>query len=372
MNDLKEVAKIGKSILIQLVGVQPNFKQLTYTTEIDENICESSCCEIYKMKQGLMNSGLWNSDDLISQLQETHCNHCEKAKVTEKVVEYYNEKNKYKIPDIIDRLSKLQVKQFVLYHFLFVDKRGIVRNISTKEIASILGCTTKTVQVNNKRLTELNYIWVSNIDNDRFNLLLKGYNTYHLTAKEGGSGYLYMSKEMLSELLAISNVNTLRLEIRKLIKFDDNNIGATEPKPVTFTYKDISRFLPGYVNYRGIVEDILSQQSNAFTNIIRDDAIEFTIKEEYNSDVLIQVKGYEYFDKFGMLVEAESLTEVFSNEDIGDLVQMSFEYNFEIVFDAVKVVIENYIKQDKEVGSIGALVRQIVRNMLKDFFKVTA
>lgn len=356
LQSLQQFAKIGKAKLIQLVGMQSNFKTTKYEEKIDETICKSSC-EVYKMKKFLNSSIALN-------LEETCCSCCEKAKKLVPSVTYHNEKNKYKIAFDIDRVSKLQAKLFVLYHFFPVDKNGIVTNLSIKQIAKILNCTTKTVKSNNERLRELNYIWITYIDNDKFNILIEGYNKYHRTAKEGGSGYLYMSQKMLSELLSIDNVNALRLEIRRLIKADDYNIGATEPRPVTFTYSDIKRFLPSYVNYRGIIEKILSKLSNAFETTKKEDAIEFVLKKEYEANELIKIKGSEYATMFSSLFDNEEVQEV-TETDIGDLVQMSFQYHFEVVYEATQVVIENYIKQEKEVECIGALVRQIVRSMLK-------
>lgn len=336
---LTNFARIGKSFIRCITGVQENYKKIEKTETKDLSICLD--CPLFKST---------------SNAHITYCqNYCNKPRIIKEKVIYYNEANRFHIP-IRERLSKLQLKQILLYHFLNIDNNGIVKNISTKEIAKFLNCSIKTVKNNNERLVKLNYILYSKISNDKFSIWLTDYKNYHLTQKEGGSGYITMSKELLINLININTVNSLRLELRKLIEFDDQNIQTDEVNSGKYTYQDIKRFLPKYLHYKGAIEDIINSGSNSFQTTIENNCITFKLKNEYNSELLrkdiineCEPLLNDYFNKFN-----------FIENEVIDILQMSIQYGTEKIKNSLNEIYNNYILKNKHIYNLGGLIRKTI------------
>lgn len=336
---LKPFFKIGKSTTIRMTLPQTPVSSITTCRKVfDINICQN--CPFYKDNTGYCSK------------------HCKKP------YKYVPERNVLDESSQIDshfkkRLSRLQKLQFLLYHALDVGKGGFIKNVSEKEIANILDCTVKTVRNNNKRLSELHYIAFSKITSDRFNVLIYDYNTYHLSAKEGGHGYIVMSVDLLMELIKIKNVNALRLELRKLVKFDDYNIKTTKPKPVKYTYKEISNFLPSYINYKAKIEEIMQKTPNTFDVAKTENGIKFKLKNIYNGKIIKKGLQRKYNSYIQNYCTRKGI--VLREGECEDLVQMSFEYRFNVVMEAFAEVNEDYIqKGDKYIKNFGGLVREII------------
>jgi len=336
--------RIGKSFIRSITGVQENYS----TDEIIELTDISVCCKCPFFAN-------------TSKIQSEYCqNYCTKAKITKIKKKYYNEANRFHLP-IKERLSKTQLKQILLYHFLGVDKNGIVKNLSAKEIAKILNCNEKTVTNNNKRLVKLNYILYSKISNDKFSVLLIDYKNYHLATREGGNGgYITMPKNLLRTLLNVNKVNSLRLELRKLIEFDNQNVNSEETVSGEYTYKDIKRFLPDYLRYKKAIEDVISNESKAFDTIIKDNGIAFKLKDIYNPEGIKQkiiekceMTFNNYFEKFA-----------FEEKDLTDIFQMSIQYGIEKVKDSLDIVYNTYVLKNRYIYNLGGLIRKVI--LLKD------
>lgn len=350
---MQDFAKVGKSFLRRVTGVQDNYKIVEKEEIIDWENCSE--CPMYKVL--ISNKG--ELDELILDHCKNNCKRCISYK--EKTI-YHNESNEFKIPKTRERLSKTQIKQILLYHFLGVDKNGVVKNINEKFLAKYLGCDIKTVRNNNERFVELNYIILGRVSDDTINIILVGYKDYYLNAYEGGRGYITIHKDLLDEFIKIDNVNTLRLEIRQLIKFDDLNIGTEDIKEASYTYKEIKRFLPDYLNYKGAIDNIVKQKSGAFDVTIKEKEIKFKLKDKYigknikdivnenNYAILMDYCGYE-----GILL---------TTKDEDDLLQMGLQYGIDSVMDALSIVNKNYFKKGIIVRNIGGLVRSIIKDQV--------
>jgi hypothetical protein len=331
---LTNFGRVGKSFIKSITGVQENYSIIDYIELTDISICER--CPFFEKT---------------SPEQSKYCqDYCDKAKIKKAKTTYYNEANRYRIP-IRERLSKSQI---LLYHFLDVDSNGVVKNISTKEIAEILDCDVKTVKNNNERFVELNYILFSQSSNDEFTILLRDYKNYHLTAKEGGSGYITMSKDLFKNLLEIDNVNSLRLELRELIEFDNKNINPENNTQGEYTYREIKRFLPEYLRYKGAIDKIIENGSNSFIMQKNQEGIIFELKYEYKSEKLKQdildecdIALDDYFNKFN-----------FTEKNLTDIFQMSLQYGVENIKDSLEIIYNGYILKEKRINNLGGLIRK--------------
>lgn len=291
---LNNSARIGKSFLISIIGVQCNFK--------NNNI-------------------------------------------------YFNEANRFRI-NKNKKLSKLQIKQILLYHFLGVDNNGIVKNISINSIAQTLNCSTKSIKNNNKRLIELNYMCMALIDSDRFNILLMDYKHYHLPSYQGGTGYITMSKELMEEIINDSSVNSLRLKIRTLIAFDNKNIYSDTVEKAYYSYNDLKRFLPYYLRSKNIINNLLDNK--IFLYNIEKDGIYFRLKNEYNWKLTKENIIITFSEEIKHNIEGLNI----KDKEMQDLYQMSIQYGLDKVKNALDII-KNESK-NITIRNIGGLTRSII------------
>jgi hypothetical protein len=273
---------------------------------------------------------------------------------------------KEKISTIHTRLSKTQILQFLLYHFLHVDERGIIRNINEKDIAETIGCTVKTVQNNNVIFEELGLIYFSR-SSSGINIKLVEYPRYF---DENGYGYIELSFERFEELKEIKNINALRLEIRKELVYDNNEAKRkfkNDYSPCKISFHDFKTFTPKYTHYRAMLEQIVRQGTKAFKTIIKDNNIYFDLeKGVYSSKLLKEKKKEEYTNSILKYLEQRKALGFISQQDIQDFVQLSFEYSLNCVLSALDTLIneEFILGIRKPTLNYGGRLRTIIRQQL--------
>ena len=359
---LNQFFKIGKEKLIKMIKEHDCSKaqeeivdNITYeNTNIYRDFINDVCSDcVLKIT---IDS---NIDTGALELRNDYClNHCEKRQA------YINNRNASNNSDKFifagkKRLSRLQLSQLLLYHALGVGPTGIVHNISESEIANILNCTIKTVRNNNKRLVDWGYILFSRVSKDKFNILILDYNKYHLSSKEGGRGYVVMSNKTLMKLLNIKNVNALRIEIRNLVEFDDNNVKRIRTREVSSTYKEISSFLPDYINHKAIINKIIDKTSGIFNVRKVNDKIYYNLKAEFDGKNERRKLGNKYKQYFRNYCKNKSFS--LNEKDYDDLVQMSIEYRFNTVMSALDIVYKKYFLSGTVIENCGGLVREIIK-----------
>ena len=69
-----------------------------------------------------------------------------------------------------------------------------------------------------------NLICLSKINSEYFNLFITGYKDYFKSKEDYGRGYVEISREVVFLLLKATNVNDVRLTIRRLIESCKQNI----------------------------------------------------------------------------------------------------------------------------------------------------
>lgn len=365
---LKKFFKVGKITMLKMTSVQNLYKNVNKSNVTSDRVIERnkdncSNCIMYKKHIEYITNSKSNNDKK-NEIEKTlqyfnrYCKeYCTKSYYTKSTSNGKKE-----------RLSRLQLCQLLLYHALGPDEKGFVRNISEKEVASILGCTVKTIRNNNIRLVNLNYILLSKYTEDKFNILLLDYKNYHLSSKEGGRGYITMSSDLFIKLIKINNVNSLRLEIRNLVKFDDQNVKRIKVRKASYTYKKIRSFLPDYMNYQIIKNKVIKETSGVFDITKTNEGIVFALKSEYNAKLQKKKlsKKYEICFKNYCMSKNIPLTQ----KDYDDLVQMSLEYRFNDVIDALSIVYRNYYLKDVNIENYGGLIREIIESNLHK--KITA
>lgn len=359
-------ASVGKSILIQAVGIQANFIEERDTGVIDKQ-----------------NSGCF---DCIHSFDEndTYCKNClSKCYLKEKI--YHNEKNRYGFGT---RLKSNAVKLLLYFHFLRPDENGIIKNVSLKETASYLKCDVRTIYNNMKLLDAYGYIKYTKTYEGTRNILILSYKDAFKKASEGGRGYVVMNKPLLDKLIEIDNIITLRLFIRNLVELDSHNMND-ESAPVnmlTKSYSQLKRELPTYCK-KNIIDKALSHKDKLFFIKKSESGITFSLNEEYIGKRKRKEhtkyctyhlnKFIEIFNESVLKNRQKTLTDSDPHynllysvitprfikalpDDIYNLAQLAVYYSVEEVEDALINAWEYYQYKDEEIESYGAVVRTFI------------
>ena len=225
--ELSKYARIGKAPIIKAIGVQKNHKKTVYTERQELDVNASGCfsCPNYKYAEFKE----YMPEEIQKRCSEI-CNKCPHAvykTVLEESTCYVNEKNRF---GYAPRLKAIAIKLLLIYHFCQPDDRGVVKNLSVKQLAELIGCTQRSVKNANISLSEYGYISLSNISwkPNTFCVKLSEYDTYALPADKGGRGYATFNKSCLMELLKIKDLNQLRIFLRSALEIDTERTDAKE------------------------------------------------------------------------------------------------------------------------------------------------
>lgn len=399
--NLSKYGRIGKAPLIKAIGVQKNHKEIIYTETQELDRVASGCyaCDNY--------NNIEFFEYMPREIQDaakTCCANCPYAvykTVVHETERYINEKNMYGNQP---RLKAIALKLLLIYHFSYPDENGLVSGLSARELASYIGCSTRSIHNANDALMEYGYILhcKDGCSKRKFQVFLKEYKSYSLPADQGGRGYATFNRKCLDELVRITDLNQLRILLRAALDIDTNR----DPQRELILFQDfdsLRRFLPGYCK-PGIIRRALSSITNLFSISFDEEQIQLKmdpafhgrrIFEAENNEHTSQIKTYiESLDKAmnqlnlnSIHQEAENqealsfLTEngitskffesslgreIFHNfhlgqEDYKDLGLLCTTYSFEQVKSYISYVYEKYHVQSK-IQRIGALIRSLLKD----------
>lgn len=351
---MREIANVGKKLIAQITGLEKPYKIHTVKTFKDYSLCPKSCI-LYKLKK--------NEYDCPDS---TYCKeYCDKVKSKGEEIKYVNEKRRFGISNknVPGRFSHAQMKVAIYLHF-HVRKFGIVPHVSVKKSAEYLGMCEKTFVTAIRKLCSENIIDYTQVNSDTYNIFLLDYKNYYKTKAEGGTGHIKMAKEVFDRLLKIDNVNSFRLELRKLLEFDDNNHTEHECKEVAKTYKDIRRFLPGYIKYKSAIKAVIegTKKTELFDIKEENKTIYFKLKSVYNALKLKERRKDDY--RFNVLDEFKSYGINIDLKLASDFVSMSFEYGHQNVLNAIRKAIIEYFLKGIAIKNWGGFVRSLIEKAI--------
>lgn len=370
LETVKEIAKVGKRFIKKLIGIADVRKRIEFVPVPANQLPNHHLtCPFLRL----------NSEFNTTKGTKLCHEHCSQDIRTVERVVYVDEDDKYISHSLAKGLSKLQIKQLLLYHFLHIDSQGIIKHLFVKDIACMLGCHPRSVRYNNRVFEETGLAFVSyvNLSNGKecFSVALKDYSTHHLSKDEGGEGFFRVSKNAFAELLSIDNVNVLRLELFKLMQYDNDtikrNVQRNHEAFSILSYDKIKKLLPSYTRYRSKIESFLEQESKIFENDKEHSALKFKLKDEFNGKIVRAIKQKEARKVIEPLIYNYRVNSFGKDRDdiTNDLVQLSLEYSLPLVMEALKEVDSTYnirygIEQDESkqmVTNLVGLVREIIR-----------
>lgn len=408
---LSNYAKIGRSPLIQLLGLQPNYKKEIQQLDAEASGC--FCCPNHSVNQ-YINSGCIDS---------SRCNDCPHAVYKTKTV-YINEKNLYSrsqnhdsetLPFANQHMFKSgAIRLYILLHFCGLNTtNGTAYNINLHELSEIMSCEKKTVCNNLELLAKYEYINYILLDNEYATIHICGYKNIFSNASHGGRGYIVIQKELLEQILSFKKTNELRLCLRLLNETTINNEkSGNHFSRVKLSYDDLRRYLPFYVKPY-IIRDILPKLTSLFPTIqtgkkeiiavLSDQYVSSRIQNEVHTNY-IQITEYinnvrALLDDFNktpntddprlalyqiklpgihLSEQSDSLDIAYNayqnffinNDDRNNLAQLSVEYSIKEVLSALAIYYNEYVQPRTEIkSSLGGLIRTIIREERK-FFKL--
>ena len=261
---MNQYANISKKLIVQALGRQGNFKEVS-TDIIDEE--ESGCRECQYF---IRNSGTHDCAGA--------CANCAHKFYKTKIV-YHNEKDRFRIGDRL-RLKTNALKFLLYIHFLNPDSNGVVKSVDLRQVAKHLNVHYKTVINNLNLLRDYGYVYYCNDGNGLHNLLIEGYAKQR---EKNSGGYIVVNKEWLSHILKASDTTAIRIIIRETMHIDDRNTKVnTSVNVIEESFHAIRRYLPKYIK-RWKIKKCMQQCEEALSGVfdteVSEKGIVFILKE---------------------------------------------------------------------------------------------
>lgn len=396
---LSNYVKIGRAPLINLIGLQPNYKKTVQVLDTKASGCGE--CPYAPL------SGFFLPFDSI-------CNRCSRAVTSEKTI-YVNERNIYSRNNPYSDTHLLKagaIRLYILLHFCEINTEyGITDKFKVADLAELLSCHRKTIKHNLNILEEHGYIRILPAEDEFISVRIENYSQNFQKAERGGRGYIVFSQELLKEVLSHKQTNELRLCLRLVNETTLNQEKSGVHKARTkLTYEDLRRYLPFYVKPH-IIRQIMTNLTSLFDNVNTGRAAmtvtlapaflaskAYTVEKRHNfleiTDFInklrkeidafnqsptdnvdgiqrigIRIPGIHIDDD--LEIKHDALQNFFlSNTDRNDMASLAIEYSIDEVKAALLVVYNEYVQPRTQIKtSLGGLVRRIIQNE-REFFEL--
>ena len=386
---MEQFYKIGRAAILQAIGLKQNTKLKQHQTElmIDE---EKSGCKHCSYKAIAESYGI----------KCDKCNSCENIvykEITKTVTVYDNEKNRYgkRAPLTLDA-----AKTFFHLHTYRPDSKGFIKQVPVRTLAESVHCTKRTIYNCFKQLQEKGYISYSRIGCGLYMVHIIGYSDYFKPATEGGRGYITISTTTMNELMNMHSLLSFRLSVRTLSEITALGGETSSFNAITKTYRDMRLSLPGYCK-PNVIRKSLEKCFCIFKYEVLEHGIHFALPDLYNAkkkypeqqkqytelwtsfisqfnndvqklnanQLLMEQSRYaDFFDNIPTDSEHNYRCIAFKKEHFDSLVALSMEYDFKLVYEAIKLYYATYIMQGKKdrIASFGGLLRHLIREVLKE------
>lgn len=379
--DMKPLIRISKSGVRNIIGKMLDYSEkYEYTYKLETNQClEMMKCPIAKeyeeLRKKIIHEKMISTPDMsvITKSKErmneiaSSCaaSGCAFCHVTKK---YLNDKKRYNLYNETyanRRLPKSMIRTYLYLYSLPQEVLGgvhFIRDLSVDILSSELGLCKETVKKSIETLSAFHYITVSHSSCcDTYHIIINEYDTMHLPAAQGGTGYFTITSEMMKQILSISNVNALRLEVLKLLKSDEDsfqNIDASEYK-----INDLKNIMPSHANYPALYKKVCDKQPSLFHSDINNGKLHFTLKNGYSlrinsTDFMMEFK--DDITTFTMQLGME-----LSFDEIMNICELTREFTISNIKISLYTLYNDYkdriYSQLYKIRNLGALLRTYCR-----------
>lgn len=352
----KEIAKVGKNVIRTISGLV-TYKDVQSVEEIDFDSCPIVC--------PMKNVSLEEKADYCLN----HCPFADTRKTipVEKPI-YVNEYNRYKINNKQvqehGRFSKNLGLLYLALHFCQVDKQGFIKYVPEQALSELLDCNIRTVRANLKKLNELKLISMSKITSELVAIHITGYESYHLSKEEKGTGYLQYPLEALHKLIELKDVNAMRVSLRVQLEFD--NHFEKENNRVQITYKKAQEYLPSNMKYKKAIDSLLDKCEPIFTTAKGRTYFYAEVRPDCDGKIQ-KVEKEKYFGEELSTFIAEISDSTVTAGEMENLIQLSFEYGIDYVKQGYENAIEYTMATDEVIENLGAFVRRCIVTLIQTY-----
>lgn len=373
------IINVGKAVLYQMLGVQPNHKSMKDILKISGNC--SDC-------PWLMAATSHPTSNTLSKLHY-HCNQCPFKGSCPDIdmlsVDYVNERNRFGNKRKVCRNAILF---FILLHTMNPSKNGFIKEISLSSISKKMNVNVKTVYNCVDILVKNEYIYADKISAGTFNIILLDYPSYFLKADKGGRGFLKLSEDVIDSLLNIHSILAFRLILRQLLESD-------KVKDSVKSYKELRLSLPAYCKRNVIMSKMKDYCSSIYDIVISADNISFVLRKDndtytnYEKEIIDHEMYFrellDMLDDFVLSyspgIYVPNKLKCFMNDNDGNtvtpvlfqmngtsdvtniLAKLSCKYSRQIVTDALADTYRLHMCKNKGlIKNIGAYILEVIRS----------
>lgn len=372
--ELKPLIRLPKNAIRRLIG-----KQIDYVTRIERTymLDEQSCTNIRKCPVAAQYQELRNtialekskqvpdfsiikdaSDKMQAIAEQCHHSGCQYATYKDK---YHNDKKNYNLYQVQYsdcRFPKSAVKSYLflasLPMELLKNDLHFIRNLSLDVISDTLNICKETALKSLEILASFGFITLSHGNGyDRFNIILNDFDTMHLTAREGGTGYLTLTSSMMETIISIKNVNALRLELLYTLKADDDSLRKKEHS--SYIIKELKNILPSHMAYSNRIVYYKQDAPSVFLSSIDKKTVSFSLKAEHSLRIDQDQYIISYFDTMKEhLISLDIKADV---ELVTNLCELTREFTLKNILQALRAIADDYKEDMYRIRNFGALVR---------------
>lgn len=334
----KPLFRVSKQLLLDLA----TYKNEVIYTNIEPEYKDYSKCENCPMKK-------FNKTWIGSSFCE---NKCVFVLSTSSI-----KSNRSQQKTVSKGLSHLQMLQLLLYHSYVYDGNGETIELTSKEVAKALDCTERTARDNISVLVDAGYIFINYKDNSSYKVFVRDYYKYH---EKNTRGYMSITLECFENILKIDNINTLRFVLNTLVKLDDMRVSKKADIKKEFTLKSLMKLFPSNINSKKQLLAIINKARSIFRIKKTVDAIIVAFKS--NIDSIKAKEDLEVTNKriIKKLTKRFDTLKSLSHKDKADLIQMSIQYNINILIKSLFGIISRGLVPNE----LGSYLRTMIRKDL--------
>lgn len=382
MKPLMRVSKYGvRSIIGKMLDYSAKY-EYTYTLDTEKcssclhcpladsynalqnTICEEKAKEIPNIS--VVSEASKRMKEIASSCAASSCPFCHVTKT------YVNDRKRYNMynEDYANRrLPKSMIRTYLYLFALPQEVLGgvhFIRDLSISLLSSELGLCVETVRRSIETLTAFHYITISHASSsESYNIIINDYDTMHLPASQGGTGYFTITASMMKEILSISNVNALRLELLRLLKCDDDSLHNVQISE--YNLKDLRNIMPGHMNYPANYEKIIKEQPSLFVADVINGKLHFFLKNGYSLRISSDEFMMEYKDELIDFINELGL--VITSDTFINICELTREYSITNIKISLSMLYSDYGDSWDEIKNFGALLRSYCR---KNFIRPAA
>ena len=251
------------------------------------------------------------------------------------------------------KLSKYQILQFLLYHFLPLTKEGEFKYILEKDIAEKLNCSVKTVKRNNLILQAFGLI---NFRYEDIGIITVKIENYQESFRKKGKGGLAIPLNLFEELLSFKTIDELRLSLSVYEEHISKASFYGEGYESVLPLKRLKKLLSKGKRYSKKIYSIIDKFKGIFSSKRQDRLVTMKLKEDFDyKNYKNKFMEQTLTDIMNLLDENKKI--VTTAKDIDDLIALSLQYGKDIVKESLL----KYLKNPPLVPTkIGATIRNII------------